>query len=321
MRVIIAEDEVLLREGISRILTEEDYDVVGLAGDRDELLGKVRAHRPDLVVTDIRMPPTHTDEGLTAALQIRQIPEIAIIVLSQHVDPAGAVELLSLGAAGIGYLLKRRVMDLDDFLESVGRVAAGGSSIDPEVISSMVQREVRDNRDHGVAQLTPRRLEVLQLMARATAMPASHAELFVTEKAVARSIALIFQTLGLPPDPDDHRRVIAVMRARVVLHRGVPRDDHALGLHHHPGPVVPHRLPGEPGLRPGRIVPKGLEILEPDAIGVTILEVRSTLVTDGVTRRTTPSPGPRLTAGPRRPPTGTRSPARNSSSDSTTRRT
>jgi DNA-binding NarL/FixJ family response regulator len=213
MRVIIAEDEVLLREGIARILADEDYEVVGLAGDRDDLIGKVRALRPDLVVTDIRMPPTFTDEGLSAAQQIRQeFPAVAIVVLSQHVDTAGAAQLLSLGAERIGYLLKRRVMDLDDFIESVSRVAAGGSSIDPEVISSMVRREVRDNRDQGIAQLTPRRLEVLQLMAQGYSNARIARELFVTEKAVARSIALIFQTLGLPPDPDDHRRVLAVMR-------------------------------------------------------------------------------------------------------------
>ena len=213
MRVIIAEDEVLLREGISRILGDEDYDVVARAGDRDDLLGKVRAFQPDLVVTDIRMPPTFTDEGISAALQIRrEFPAIAIMVLSQHVDTAGAVDLLSLGAEGIGYLLKRRVMNLDEFLDSVRRVGAGGSSIDPEVISSMVRREVRDKADAGIAQLTPRRLEVLQLMAQGFSNARIAREMFVTEKAVARSIALIFQTLGLPPDPDDHRRVLAVMR-------------------------------------------------------------------------------------------------------------
>ncbi len=213
MRVIIAEDEVLLREGISRILGDEDYDVVALAGDPDDLLGKVRAFQPDLVVTDIRMPPTFTDEGITAALQIRrEFPAIAIVVLSQHVDSAGAVELLTLGAEGIGYLLKRRVMNLDEFLDSVSRVVAGGSSIDPEVISSMVRREVRDNRDEGIAQLTPRRLEVLELMAQGYSNARIAREMVVTEKAVARSIALIFQTLGLPQDPDDHRRVLAVMR-------------------------------------------------------------------------------------------------------------
>jgi DNA-binding NarL/FixJ family response regulator len=213
MRVIIAEDEVLLREGIARILGDEGYQVVALAGDRDDLIGKVRAHRPDLVVTDIRMPPSFSNEGIAAAVEIRrEFPQTAILVLSQHVDTAGAVDLLTLGAEGIGYLLKRRVMNLDEFLDSVSRVAGGGSSIDPEVISSMVRREVRDNRDSGVAQLTPRRLEVLELMAQGHSNARIARELFVTEKAVARSIALIFQTLQLPPDPDDHRRVLAVMR-------------------------------------------------------------------------------------------------------------
>ena len=213
MRVIIAEDEVLLREGIARILADEGYDVVALAGSQDELVGKVAAHRPDLVVTDIRMPPDFTDEGLVAARQIRRAhPGTAVIVLSQHVDTAGAVELLGDGAAGVGYLLKRRVMKLDDFIDSVQRVAAGGSAIDPEVISAMVHREVRDRRDDGIAALTPRRLEVLGLMAQGYSNARIARELVVTEKAVARSIALIFQTLDLPPDPDEHRRVLAVMR-------------------------------------------------------------------------------------------------------------
>jgi DNA-binding NarL/FixJ family response regulator len=213
MRVIIAEDEMLLREGIARILGDEGYDVVALAGSLDDLTGKVAALRPDLVVTDIRMPPTFTDEGLVAAQRIRRAhPGTAIIVLSQHVDTAGAVDLLAGGADGIGYLLKRRVMNLDEFLDSVRRVAAGGSAIDPEVISAMVQREVRDGRDAGVAALTPRRREVLELMAQGYSNARIARELVVTEKAVARSIALIFQTLDLPPDPDDHRRVLAVMR-------------------------------------------------------------------------------------------------------------
>lgn len=216
MRVIIAEDEVLLREGIARILGDEGYDVVALAGSHDHLIGTVAAHRPELVVTDIRMPPTFTDEGLTAARQIRrEHPGTRIVVLSQHVDTAGAVELLADGADGIGYLLKRRVMHLDEFLDSVRRVAAGGSAIDPEVISTMVRREVRDHRDgrdEGIAALTPRRVEVLELMAQGYSNARIARELVVTEKAVARSIALIFQTLGLPPDPDEHRRVIAVIR-------------------------------------------------------------------------------------------------------------
>ena len=217
MRVIIAEDEVLLREGIARILGDEGYEVVALAGSHDDLIGKVAAHRPELVVTDIRMPPSFTDEGLAAARQIRRAhPGTRIVVLSQHVDTAGAADLLADGADGVGYLLKRRVMNLDEFLASVRRVAAGGSAIDPEVISAMVRREVRDNRDSGgdtaLASLTPRRVEVLELMAQGYSNARIARQLVVTEKAVARSIALIFQTLGLPPDPDEHRRVIAVIR-------------------------------------------------------------------------------------------------------------
>ena len=213
MRVIIAEDEVLLREGIARILGDEGYEVVALAGSHDDLIGKVAAHRPELVVTDIRMPPSFTDEGLAAARQIRRThPGTRIVVLSQHVDTAGAADLLADGADGIGYLLKRRVMNLVEFLDSVRRVAAGGSAIDPEVISAMVRREVRDNRDEGIAALTPRRVEVLELMAQGYSNARIARQLVVTEKAVARSIALIFQTLGLPPDPDEHRRVIAVIR-------------------------------------------------------------------------------------------------------------
>ncbi|KJL22789.1 response regulator transcription factor [Microbacterium azadirachtae] len=213
MRVVIAEDEVLLREGVSRILTDEGHEIVATAGNADELLGKVRAHRPDLVLTDIRMPPDFTDDGLRAAKRIRQeLPGTGVIVVSQYVDAQGAMELLADGAEGVGYLLKRRILDLDDFLDAVQRVAAGGSSIDSDVISSLVRREVRDHTDGGIARLTPRRREVLQLMAQGYSNARIARELFVTEKAVARSIALIFTTLDLPPDPDDHRRVLAVMR-------------------------------------------------------------------------------------------------------------
>jgi DNA-binding NarL/FixJ family response regulator len=213
MRVVIAEDEVLLREGIARILGDEGHEIVATAGDADDLVGKVRAYRPDLVLTDIRMPPDFTDDGLRAARTIRrERPGTAVVVLSQYVDATGAMELLADGAEGLGYLLKRRVVHLDDFLDSVHRVAAGGSSIDSDVIASMVRREVRNHRDGGIAQLTPRRLEVLQLMAQGYSNARIAREMFVTEKAVARSIALIFQTLDLPPDPDDHRRILAVMR-------------------------------------------------------------------------------------------------------------
>lgn len=213
MRLIIAEDDVLLREGIARILGDEGFEVVAQAGDRDDLLDKVRSLHPDVVVTDIRMPPTFTRDGIAAALQIRrELPDIAVIVLSQHIDTPGALELLSLGAERIGYLLKSRVMDLDEFLDSVQRVVAGGSSIDPEVISTLVRRGVRDHQDHGIGLLTPRRLEVLQLMAQGFSNRRIARELGVTEKAVDRNIALIFQTLELPPSADEHRRVLAVMR-------------------------------------------------------------------------------------------------------------
>jgi DNA-binding NarL/FixJ family response regulator len=213
MRLIIAEDDVLLREGIARILGDEGYEIVAQAGDRDDLLEKVRTHHPDVVVTDIRMPPTFTRDGIAAALQIRrELPDVAIIVLSQHIDTPGALELLTLGADRIGYLLKSRVMDLDEFLESVQRVVAGGSSIDPEVISSLVRRGVRDHQDHGVGLLTPRRLQVLQLMAQGFSNARIARELDVSEKGVDRAIGVIFQTLELPPSPDEHRRVLAVMR-------------------------------------------------------------------------------------------------------------
>jgi DNA-binding NarL/FixJ family response regulator len=213
MRMIIAEDDVLLREGVARILGDEGFEVVAQAGDRDDLLDKVRAHHPDVVITDIRMPPTFTRDGIAAALQIRrELPDIAIIVLSQHIDSPGALELLSLGAERIGYLLKSRVMDLDEFLDSVQRVVAGGSSIDPEVISSLVRRGVRDHQDHGVGLLTPRRLQVLQLMAQGFSNARIARELDVSEKGVDRAIGVIFQTLELPPSPDEHRRVLAVMR-------------------------------------------------------------------------------------------------------------
>lgn len=213
MRVVIAEDEFLLREGISRILSDEGHEIVATAGDAEDLIGTVGAYRPDLVLTDIRMPPDFTDDGLRAAKRIRQdFPGTAVVVLSQYVDATGAMDLLADGANGIGYLLKRRILNLEDFLDSVQRVAAGGSSIDSDVISSMVRREVRDHKDGGIAQLTPRRLEVLQLMAQGYSNARIARELFVTEKAIARSIALIFVSLDLPPDPDDHRRVLAVMR-------------------------------------------------------------------------------------------------------------
>ncbi len=209
MRVLIAEDEALLREGLARLLQDEGHEVVATASDEAELLRRARDHEPELVITDIRMPPTHTDEGLRAAVQIRAArPGTAIVVLSQHVDQDGALELLAGGAERVGYLLKQRVMDVDGFMDALERVSAGGSAIDPEVVAVMVGRR---RRDDPVDRLTPRQREVLGLMAEGRSNAAIAARLFVTEKAVARHIAAIFAALRLPPAPEDHRRVRAVL--------------------------------------------------------------------------------------------------------------
>lgn len=209
MRVVIAEDEALLREGLVRLLVDEGFDVVATASDAPRLLDLARIHAPDLVITDIRMPPTQTDDGMRAALELRaERPELAVLVLSQHVDADGALELLADGADGVGYLLKQRVLDVDRFVEACRLVADRGSVIDPEVVSTMLGRR---RRDDPVDQLTPRQIEVLALMAEGRSNAAIAKQLFVTEKAVARHINAIFQTLGLPPAPDEHRRVRAVL--------------------------------------------------------------------------------------------------------------
>jgi DNA-binding NarL/FixJ family response regulator len=210
VRVIVAEDEILLREGLVRLLADEGYEVVGTAKDATDLLTKTRGLRPDLVITDIRMPPTFTVEGLTAAIAIRaEFPDAAIVVLSQYVDSEGAVDLLAAGAKGVGYLLKQRILDVDRFMRALETVAAGGSVIDPEVVAGMLGR----SRHHNpVDQLTPRRLEVLALMAQGYSNARIARQLVVTEKAVARNIAFIFDTLRLPPEPDNHRRVLAVVQ-------------------------------------------------------------------------------------------------------------
>ena len=210
MRVVIAEDEGLLRAGLERLLGDEGYDVVATAGDGPDLLRKARAHKPDLVITDIRMPPTNTTEGLRAAIELRaERPDLAIVVLSQHLDREGAVELMAGGAERTGYLLKQRVMDIDPFLDAITRVMAGGSALDPEVVSNMLGRS-RD--DDPVDELTPRQREVLALMAEGRSNASIAEEMVVTEKAVSRHIAKIFETLDLPPAREDHRRVLAVLR-------------------------------------------------------------------------------------------------------------
>jgi DNA-binding NarL/FixJ family response regulator len=210
MRVVIAEDSVLLREGLARLLGENQIEVVGQAGDGDDLLRKVRAHKPDVAIVDVRMPPDHTDEGLRAARQIRdELPATGVLVLSQDVEEAYARELLAEDAAGLGYLLKDRVADVDGFVEAVRRVAGGGSALDPQVVSTMLGRADGSDPLEG---LTGREREVLALMAEGRSNAAVAERMVVTERAVEKHVTSIFSKLDLPPTPDDHRRVLAVLR-------------------------------------------------------------------------------------------------------------
>ena len=209
MRAVIAEDSVLLREGLSRLLGEAGIEVVGQAGDGDDLLRKTRAHKPDVVVTDIRMPPTQTDEGLRAAQTIRdELPGTGVLVLSQYVEEGYVMELLGQSAEGVGYLLKDRVADVDRFIEAVQRVAEGGSALDPEVVSHMLGRR---RREDPLDELTPREREVLSLMAEGYSNSAIAARLVVTERAVEKHVTNIFVKLGFGSEPDHHRRVLAVL--------------------------------------------------------------------------------------------------------------
>ena len=209
MRVVVADDSLLLREGIVRLLEEDGMEVVGQAGDGEDLLRKVRAHKPDVAVIDIRMPPSHTDEGLRAAKQIRdELPGVGVLVLSAYVEEQYAVELLQDSAEGVGYLLKDRVGDLDRFVEAVRRVAEGGSVLDPEVVSQMLGR---DRRDDPLGELTPREREVLELMAEGRSNAAIAAELVITERAIEKHVTSIFIKLDLAATPQDHRRVLAVL--------------------------------------------------------------------------------------------------------------
>ena len=210
MRVIVAEDSALLREGVVRLLEESGFEVVGQAGDGEELMRKVRAHRPDVAVVDVRMPPSHTDEGLRAAREIRaELPEVAVLVLSQHVEAAYARDLLAESAEGLGYLLKDRVADVDTLADAVRRVGGGGSVLDPEVVSQMLGRA---RREDPLAALSPREREVLALMAEGRTNAAIAAELVVTERAVEKHVTGIFAKLDLRAGGDEHRRVLAVLR-------------------------------------------------------------------------------------------------------------
>jgi DNA-binding NarL/FixJ family response regulator len=209
MRAVIAEDSVLLREGLVRLLTEAGIEVVGQAGDAEDLLRKTRAHKPDVVITDIKMPPGQSDEGLRAAEVIRsELPDTGVLVLSQYVEEGYAMELLGENAEGVGYLLKDRVADIDRFIDAVQRVAAGGSALDPEVVSTMLGRR---RRDDPLEDLTPREREVLSLMAEGLSNSAIASQCVVTERAVEKHVTNIFGKLGFGSEPDHHRRVLAVL--------------------------------------------------------------------------------------------------------------
>jgi DNA-binding NarL/FixJ family response regulator len=210
MRIVVADDSVLLREGVVRLLDEAGFEVVAQAGDAEDLLRKVNAHKPDLAIVDVRMPPTQTDEGLRAAVTIRERhPATNVLVLSQIVEPSSALELLAGDAAGLGYLLKDRVGDIDRFTESVRRVGEGGSALDPEVVSLLLGRR---RQQDPLDALTPREREVLQAMAEGASNNGIAERLVVTERAVEKHVTSIFTKLGLPPDTDSHRRVLAVLR-------------------------------------------------------------------------------------------------------------
>jgi DNA-binding NarL/FixJ family response regulator len=207
--VVVADDSVLLREGVVRILEEAGFEVVGQCGTAADLMLKVRSYAPDLAIVDIKMPPNHTDEGLRAAQEIREHhPGTAVLVLSQYVESGYALELLAGSAEGVGYLLKDRVSDVRDFAAAVGRVAAGGTALDPEVVSRLVGR--RRGTD-PLDDLTPREREVLELMAEGRSNHGIAERLVITDRAVEKHITSIFGKLRLPAAADDHRRVLAVL--------------------------------------------------------------------------------------------------------------
>ncbi len=209
MRVVVGEDSVLLREGIVRVLGEAGFEVVAQAGDAEELMRKVSAHKPDVAVVDIKMPPTDTDDGLRAAIEIRRrLPETGVVVLSQYLEEGYALDLVADSAEGTGYLLKNRVGDVERFADSVRRVGEGGSVLDPEVVQQMLGRRRVDDR---LVQLTERDREVLALMAEGRSNQAIARRLVVTERAIEKHVTSIFDKLGLMPAAEDHRRVLAVL--------------------------------------------------------------------------------------------------------------
>jgi len=209
VRVAIAEDSVLLREGLARLLSDAGFEVIATCPDAEALMLKVRSYEPDVVVVDIRLPPTHSDEGVQAALDIRaEHPGVAVLVLSQYVELGLALKLLADSAEGVGYLLKDRVADVDDFVDAVRRVAGGGSAVDPIIVSTLLSRQ-RD--DDPLARLTPREREVLELMATGRSNQGIADRLVITLRAVEKYVSSIFGKLGLPSTGGESRRVLAVL--------------------------------------------------------------------------------------------------------------
>ncbi|GHF35201.1 DNA-binding response regulator [Kitasatospora xanthocidica] len=210
MRVTLAEDSTLLREGLVRLLAEEGHEVLAAVGDATALTAAVAARRPDIVVVDIRMPPTHTDEGLRAAVEIRaRWPEVGVLVLSQHIERGYAAQLLAASAERVGYLLKDRVAEVDDFLDALVRVAAGGAVIDPEVVRQLV---VRSTSTDPLAALTPRERSVLEALAQGWTNAAIAQRLHISQSAVEKNLNAVFDKLELPRTTDHNRRILAVLR-------------------------------------------------------------------------------------------------------------
>jgi DNA-binding NarL/FixJ family response regulator len=209
VRVAIAEDSVLLREGLARLLDDAGFDVVAQCGDADDLLLKVRSYAPDVAIVDIRLPPTHNDEGLRAALEIRsKYPDVGVLVLSQYVEVGLALKLLAESAEGVGYLLKDRISDVNDFIDALRRVADGGSALDPIIVSTLLSRQRPDDL---LARLTPREREVLELMASGSSNQGIAEKLVITIRAVEKYVSSIFGKLGLPSTGGESRRVLAVL--------------------------------------------------------------------------------------------------------------
>jgi DNA-binding NarL/FixJ family response regulator len=208
MRIVVADDAVLLREGLVRLLTENGHEVVAVVGDGPSLVTAIVEHRPEISIVDVRMPPSHTDEGLRAAVEARRlVPGSPVLVLSQYVEVSYADDLLADRRGGVGYLLKDRVAEITDFLDALTRVAGGGTVLDPEVVAQLVTRRGRGPLD----ALTPREREVLALMAEGRSNTAIARTLVVTDGAVEKHVKNIFTKLDLPPDEEQHRRVLAVL--------------------------------------------------------------------------------------------------------------